>query len=281
MICTQWILWVSEHTTKIKKLDFKEEGYFKFDKTCQATTPESKRLLRPKVLPVLVQRYRLEKNSRWIYDFVYVCICVCMYTCISLQKCFPFSCRATELKEKNSQWAPTIAERGRQRKRKKEKEIAQAHSQILEKLHERLFFYWRESTGQFSWFVWLRACADGGLQHNASHYDTLQHVATHYCLGHTRRSIEPVQGDFIHSMQHVIEDENETPDFGLTLVPDGQGRFVVPFCRNLPCAPGINLIYAHSYRMVTSRRIPYLYRSFSAKEPYHECLICEKKWPTS
>jgi len=71
-----------------------------------------------------------------------------------------------------------------------------------------------------------RACANGGLHYTALHCNTLQHAATHYCLGHPRRLIEPVQGDFIHSMQHVIEDENVKPDFDL-----GQRKFVVPFCR--------------------------------------------------
>jgi len=63
--------WRNEHTDKIKKIGFKEEGYFKFDKT-------------PKVLPVLVQRYRLEKNSRWIcvYVYMYMYMYVYLYLCV-------------------------------------------------------------------------------------------------------------------------------------------------------------------------------------------------------
>ena len=51
MMCTQCMAWRQGHMEKIRKIGFKEEGYFRFDST-------------PKVLPVLVQRYRLGKSIR-------------------------------------------------------------------------------------------------------------------------------------------------------------------------------------------------------------------------
>jgi len=137
---------------------------------------------------------------------------------------------------------------------------------------------WRECTYPFFWMHFVgKEGMCGGMHYTASHCNTLQYAATHYCLEHPRRLIEPVQSDLIYPMhcwQHVIYDENEHPDFDF-----GQGRIVVPFCRNLPCAPGIILIYAHSYRVVRTCRRPYLHRAFPAKGPYNEWLFCEK-WPT-
>ena len=94
-----------------------------------------------------------------------------------LHRCVPFSFSAT-ISTKNSQWAPTIAKRGREKKWKRGKEISHAQFQdnvILEKLHAHLFFYLKGMHLP----VFLDAfCWEGGhVRWDALHCITLQYTA--------------------------------------------------------------------------------------------------------
>jgi len=62
--------------------------------------------------------------------------------------------------------------------------------------------------------------------------------------GSCGRSIEHVQGDFIHSIRNIIEESKELS--GIAFLPDGQGKCVVPFCRDLSHAPG-KILQIHMY----------------------------------
>jgi len=121
------------------------------------------------------------------------------------------------------------------------------------------------------------------LQHTATHYNTLQHTTTHCnTLQHTATHYNTLQHTAVHKMEGVLHCNTlqHTTTHCNTLQHTATRyntlQHTTTHCNILQYTKWKVQHRAVYYRVAKTHRIPYLYRSFLAKEPYIQWLFCGK-----
>jgi len=116
------------------------------------------------------------------------------------------------------------------------------------------------------------------LQHTTTHCNTLQHTrSSDRCLRHPVRFLCVLSFVIIfckvtpppYLLLYTPEAYRVTPPPYLLLYTQEAYRVTPPPCSLLVCKNRIHKILSHRNTLAKTHRMPYLYRSFSAKEPYN------------